>query len=542
MPPAAQGQQPILRLLARPTTPAHAPTPEESLLDLPADPEHARTKKWSYWALVIVGFALAVDYSSTLMSIQPLYYLVNGRQSLYGLTFGSYDLASLIFAPVFGWWVDRTNRFKGATLLGVALNAVGNYIYGFTVLAGEWWLMLLARLVAGAGAAVLGIGGSYITRTSTLRKRQAKLGRYRITQNVARSVGPLIGFMFLGLPSPTFSSSDAIKVFNWYTIPGWLAGFIVTALCFFYIWGFTDPTAENEHFVQEEGVPFMTDAARRRNFQVFFGVWITLCGLVSMLTMAQYSNLFGLFAGQYRQIFQQSDVWRAFIAAGGGSIGAAIVYRRGMRRLPQLFNERTLLLVTGWGLVVGFLLLIPYKGSDWVPPPALFYVGTAFLGASYTLSMTCMETFLSKKVTQFADVVGNNIGKYLSLFYMAISAGRFAGPLIVGSLTRISTPNGDTFVCTTGWIYEPTGDVLCTGPADQQCGVTASDYYLGGCVLYRALPVYAAMAGMQGVVIIVMQLVLWRNWSYKNRLAGEKPLPSPALKTTAEAQEHAVPT
>lgn len=177
-----------------------------------------------------------------------------------------------------------------------------------------------------------------------------------------------------------------------------------------------------------------------------------------------------------------------------------------------------------------------------------------------------METFLSKKVTQFADVVGNNIGKYLSLFYMAISAGRFAGPLIVGSLTRISTPNGesgweggrwyplsaamagacmtagrlvlgegwtlgpraeegwlddpgcelgslqlagparvdsacredmcsprhlhrsmpplltrrplpgDTFVCTTGWIYEPTGDVLCTGPADQQCGVTASDY------------------------------------------------------------------
>uniref|UniRef100_A0A1D2A9D2 Major facilitator superfamily (MFS) profile domain-containing protein n=1 Tax=Auxenochlorella protothecoides TaxID=3075 RepID=A0A1D2A9D2_AUXPR len=261
-----------------------APAQEESLLDLPADPEHARTKKWSYWALVIVGFALAVDYSSTLMSIQPLYYLVNGRQSLYGLTFGSYDLASLIFAPVFGWWVDRTNRFKGATLLGVALNAVGNYIYGFTVLAGEWWLMLLARLVAGAGAAVLGIGGSYITRTSTLRKRQAKLGRYRITQNVARSVGPLIGFMFLGLPSPTFSSSDAIKVFNWYTIPGWLAGFIVTALCFFYIWGFTDPTAENEHFVQEEGVPFTTDAARRRNFQVFFGVWITLCGLVSMLS------------------------------------------------------------------------------------------------------------------------------------------------------------------------------------------------------------------------------------------------------------------
>lgn len=49
------------------------------------------------------------------------------------------------------------------------------------------------RLVAGAGAAVLGIGAAYITRTSNFRKRQAKLGRYRILQNVARSVGPLIG-------------------------------------------------------------------------------------------------------------------------------------------------------------------------------------------------------------------------------------------------------------------------------------------------------------------------------------------------------------
>lgn len=114
-------------------------------LDLPSNPDHARTKKLSYYALVIVGFALALDYSSTLMSIQPLFYLVNGPQNLYGLTFSAYDLGGLIFAPVFGYWVDRAGKFKMPTLLGVAANAVGNYIYAFTVLANEWWLMLLAR-------------------------------------------------------------------------------------------------------------------------------------------------------------------------------------------------------------------------------------------------------------------------------------------------------------------------------------------------------------------------------------------------------------
>lgn len=48
-------------------------------------------------------------------------------------------------------------------------------------------------------------------------------------------------------------------------------------------------------------------------------------------------------------------------------------------------------------------------------------------------------------------------------------------------------------------------------------------------MLYRALPVYAAMAGMQGVVTIATQLVLWRNWSYKNRLVGEKAAAAPSL-------------
>ncbi len=38
----------------------------------------------------------------SLMSIQALYYVVGGNQRLYGLTFGSYDLTALVFAPLFG--------------------------------------------------------------------------------------------------------------------------------------------------------------------------------------------------------------------------------------------------------------------------------------------------------------------------------------------------------------------------------------------------------------------------------------------------------
>jgi MFS family permease len=57
------------------------------------------------------------------------------------------------------------------------------------------------RAIAGVGAATLGIGSSYITQTTTSERRQLDLGRYRVTQNVARMAGPFVGYLFIGLPN-----------------------------------------------------------------------------------------------------------------------------------------------------------------------------------------------------------------------------------------------------------------------------------------------------------------------------------------------------
>lgn len=81
----------------------------------------------------------------SLMSIQPFYYTLRGPQSLYGLTFGSFDLAAMLIAPLFGLWTDRTGTFKAQVLTGAALNACGNLVYAFTFLGDAWWMLLLAR-------------------------------------------------------------------------------------------------------------------------------------------------------------------------------------------------------------------------------------------------------------------------------------------------------------------------------------------------------------------------------------------------------------
>ena len=74
------------------------------------------------------------------------------------------------------------------------------------------------------------------------------------------------------------------------------------------------------------------------------------------------------------------------------------------------------------------------------------------------------------------------------------TAGRFAGPLVVAGVTRIATPDGQVNFCT-DWQTGANGTPDCVGPWDQQCAITGDMYWVGGCVLYNAIPMYSAVAG-----------------------------------------------
>ena len=56
--------------------------------------------------------------------------------------------------------------------------------------------------------------------------------------------------LLAGLPTVSASSSTALKLFNWYTVPGWAAFLLVALLMVYFAWGFEDPTWANEHLVK----------------------------------------------------------------------------------------------------------------------------------------------------------------------------------------------------------------------------------------------------------------------------------------------------
>jgi len=125
---------------------------------VPKDSANASSKIRSFYAIVIAGAALTVDYSMAMMSIQALYYSLNGPQKLYGLTYGVYDLAGMIFAPLWSWWSVKAGRFKTQFNSGNMISICGSIIYACSFIANAWWMMLLGRLFQGAGAATLGLG------------------------------------------------------------------------------------------------------------------------------------------------------------------------------------------------------------------------------------------------------------------------------------------------------------------------------------------------------------------------------------------------
>jgi hypothetical protein len=331
-------------------------------------------------------------------------------------------------------------------------------------------------------------------------------------------LGPFVGYFFLGLPEVTQSSSAALQVFNFYTCPGWVAALVVLIIAVVFHLMFTDPTYENEHLIvheaEDKNAP-PPSPERIKKFNHFIYGWLGLTFVFYFTQFSFYSNVFGIFAGQYHGITSQSDQWRTFIGVGiGAGVGAAIM-RRGVTRFPALFSERFLSMLSVWTMFTVLMLIIPWHGAEEIPSHATFYAATGIFGATVVWAGSAIETVFSKKVTQYVDIVGrDNVSKMLSTFYMTTAGGRFAGPLVACAATFIASPSGQTFYCPVPLVDGPNGPGTMCPDTSTACMITADEYYVNGCVLYRAIPFYGAMAGIQFVVALGYHYMLYSHWRY----------------------------
>ncbi len=150
--------------------------------------------------LIVTNF---VDMVGLLMILPLLPYYADelgGGGIEVALLVSSFTAAQLISAPLWGRFSDRHGR-KPALLVGLAAAAIAYVVFAF---ATSLWLLLLSRIVQGAGGGTVGVIQAYVADSTEPQDRVKALGWLSAATNLGVALGPPLGSLalLLGRPGP----------------------------------------------------------------------------------------------------------------------------------------------------------------------------------------------------------------------------------------------------------------------------------------------------------------------------------------------------
>ncbi len=144
-------------------------------------------------ALIITAF---VDMVGLLMVIplMPFYARKLGAGSLLvTVMVVSFTAAQLLSAPLWGRFSDRYGR-RPALLVGLGAAAIAYVVFAF---ANSIWLLLLSRVVQGAGGGTVGVIQAYVADSTEPQYRAKALGWLSAATNLGVALGPPLGSLAL---------------------------------------------------------------------------------------------------------------------------------------------------------------------------------------------------------------------------------------------------------------------------------------------------------------------------------------------------------
>jgi MFS family permease len=101
----------------------------------------------------------------------------------------AFTAAQLLSAPVWGRFSDRYGR-RPALLVGLTASCIAYVVFAY---ASSIWLLLLSRIVQGAGGGTVGVIQAYVADSVEPDNRAKALGWLSAATNVGVAIGPAIG-------------------------------------------------------------------------------------------------------------------------------------------------------------------------------------------------------------------------------------------------------------------------------------------------------------------------------------------------------------
>ncbi|MBD0371033.1 MAG: MFS transporter [Pyrinomonadaceae bacterium] len=106
-----------------------------------------------------------------------------------GAIVAAFTVAQLLSAPMWGRFSDRVGR-RPTLLIALAASAIAYLIFGF---AHSLFVLLISRIVQGAGGGTVGVIQAYVADSTAPEDRARALGWLSATTNLGVALGPVLG-------------------------------------------------------------------------------------------------------------------------------------------------------------------------------------------------------------------------------------------------------------------------------------------------------------------------------------------------------------
>jgi MFS family permease len=136
------------------------------------------------------------------LPILPFYAKQLGASAfVYTCLVSAFSLATLISSPYWGRFSDRYGR-RPALMIALGASALAYLVFGF---ATSLWLLLLSRLIQGAGGGTVGVIQAYLTDVTVSKDRAKALGWLSAATNVGVTIGPALSALAIKIGHISFT-------------------------------------------------------------------------------------------------------------------------------------------------------------------------------------------------------------------------------------------------------------------------------------------------------------------------------------------------
>src|SRR5690349_9061012 len=325
----------------------------------------------------------------------------------------SFTVAQLLSAPMWGRFSDRVGR-RPALLIALTASAIAYLIFGF---AHSLWLLLLSRVVQGAGGGTVGVIQAYVADSTEPQDRARALGWLSATTNLGVALGPVLGSFAITLGKQDILPGSAHLEMG-STAPGILAALLCVINIAFAARYLTESRNPSDH-VQKEG------EVRRTSRQIIWRV-LSHSSEPSSRLIWIYAIAMGAFQGSFSVLalflnarFQVTEqtIGYFFMYVGSISVFTRVLL---LGRMVDWLGEAKLSRL-GLVLLAAGVVGMPLSGSlgTLALAVALIPLGTAF-------TFPCVTAMLSRVISP------RERGLYMGMQQTYGGVARVIAPLFFG--------------------------------------------------------------------------------------------------------------